>query len=304
MTMTIFLLAGAATTCATAVESATQVTVTPPTTASTVSTCVSTTGSSSGATSSVYLNKSNPTRHVTRIPINKVKDLHKKPELPENDLLVPAAPLLPMSTGAALPLGNTTALTSNAASAASENSNHIQTDPEEPYYDAIPDMPEPPVKPKLPNSLLKKRQQSPPKQQPTEPSSVASASNLASNAVSAVLGVEKEELVRKTSEKIQLAFKLFLNIQPTVTGWSATSDEFSLLFDANPLGEFVELPDHCYNLRYANLIAGAIRGAMEMVHIDVACWFVQDTLKGDNVTELRVKYLRKIEDSVPPGDED
>ena len=176
-------------------------TVTPPTTASTVSTCVSTT--SSGATSSVYLNKSNPTRHVTRIPINKVKDLHKKPELPENDLLVPAAPLLPMSSGAALLLGSTTALTSNAASAASENSNHIQTDPEEPYYDAIPDMPEPPVKPKLPNSLLKKRQQSPPKQQPTEPSSVASASNLASNAVSAVLGVEKEELVRKTSEKIQ-----------------------------------------------------------------------------------------------------
>merc|ERR1712156_1203994 len=46
---------------------------------------------------------------------------------------------------------------------------------------------------------------------------------------------------RETSEKIQLAFKLFLNIQPTVTGWSATSDEFSLLFDANPLGEFVEL---------------------------------------------------------------
>ena len=205
MTMTIFFLAGAATTCATAVESPTQVTVTPPTTASTVSTCVSTT--SSGATSSVYLNKSNPTRHVTRIPINKVKDLHKKPELPENDLLVPAAPLLPMSSGAALLLGSTTALTSNAASAASENSNHIQTDPEEPYYDAIPDMPEPPVKPKLPNSLLKKRQQSPPKQQPTEPSSVASASNLASNlasnAVSAVLGVEKEELVRKTSEKIQ-----------------------------------------------------------------------------------------------------
>ena len=55
---------------------------------------------------------------------------------------------------------------------------------------------------------------------------------------------------RETSEKIQLAFKLFLNIQPTVTGWSTTSDEFSLLFDTNPLGEFVELPDHCYNLRY------------------------------------------------------
>ena len=109
---------------------------------------------------------------------------------------------------------------------------------------------------------------------------------------------------RETSEKIQYAFKLFLSVQPTITGWNATSDEFSLLFDTNPLGEFVELPDHCYDLTYANIICGAIRGAMEMVHIEVACWFVQDTLKGANVTELRVKFVRKIEDAVPPGDED
>ena len=39
------------------------------------------------------------------------------------------------------------------------------------------------------------------------------------------------------------------------------------------------------------------------VHIEVLCWFVQDTLKGDSVTELRVKFVRKIEDSVPPGDD-
>ena len=44
---------------------------------------------------------------------------------------------------------------------------------------------------------------------------------------------------KETSEKIQLAFKLFLNIQPTVTAWSATSDEFSLLFDANLLSSLM-----------------------------------------------------------------
>ena len=71
-------------------ESATQVTVTPPQSsttavAATVSTCVSTTGTSSGATSSVYLNKSNPTRHVTRIPINKVK-ANTNISSPENEL--------------------------------------------------------------------------------------------------------------------------------------------------------------------------------------------------------------------------
>ena len=102
---------------------------------------------------------------------------------------------------------------------------------------------------------------------------------------------------------MQLAFKLFLNVSPTVTGWSSTSDEFSLVFDTNPVAEFVELPDNCYNLRYANILAGAVRGALEMVHIEVAVWFVQDTLKGDNVTEMRVKFVRKIEDSVPPGDD-
>ena len=52
---------------------------------------------------------------------------------------------------------------------------------------------------------------------------------------------------------------------PTVTGWSATADEFSLLFENNPLAEFVELPDSCYNLRYSNILCGAIKGALEMV---------------------------------------
>ncbi|XP_040575013.1 trafficking protein particle complex subunit 3 [Lepeophtheirus salmonis] len=108
---------------------------------------------------------------------------------------------------------------------------------------------------------------------------------------------------REVSEKVQSAFKMFLNISPTVTSWSATSDEFSLIFDTNPLAEFVELPDHCYNLRYANILAGALRGALEMVHIEIACWFIQDTLKGDNFTELRVKFIRKIEDTIPPGDD-
>ena len=40
-----------------------------------------------------------------------------------------------------------------------------------------------------------------------------------------------------------------------------------------------------------------------MVHIEVVAWFAQDSLKGDNVTELRVKFIKKIEDSVPAGDD-
>ena len=45
------------------------------------------------------------------------------------------------------------------------------------------------------------------------------------------------------------------------------------------------------------------RGALEMVHLEVAAWYAQDSLRGDNVTELRVKFLRKIEDTVPAGDD-
>ena len=35
----------------------------------------------------------------------------------------------------------------------------------------------------------------------------------------------------------------------------------------------------------------------------MAAWFAQDNLRGDNVTELRVKFIRKIEDTVPAGDD-
>ena len=91
---------------------------------------------------------------------------------------------------------------------------------------------------------------------------------------------------------------------------------------SNPLGEFVELPDNYNTLKYSNLLCGAIRyiycyktddtitcvmllcrGGLEMVHLEVAAWFAQDSLKGDNVTELRVKFIRKIEDTVPAGDD-
>jgi len=108
---------------------------------------------------------------------------------------------------------------------------------------------------------------------------------------------------RETSEKVQLAFKSYLNVSPTVTSWSPASDEFSLIFEANPIAEFVELPDNCVNLKYANILCGAIRGALEMVHMEVNAWFAQDSLKGDNVTELRVKFVKKIEDTVPAGED-
>ncbi|XP_075983621.1 blocked early in transport 3 [Anticarsia gemmatalis] len=107
--------------------------------------------------------------------------------------------------------------------------------------------------------------------------------------------------MRETADKIQQAFRLYLNMQPTVTSWSSSGDEFSLVWDQCPLSEWVEMPSN--GLKYCALIPGAIRGALQMVQLDVQCWFVQDQLKGDAVTELRVKYIKRLEDAVPAGED-
>ncbi|XP_023215105.1 trafficking protein particle complex subunit 3-like isoform X1 [Centruroides sculpturatus] len=108
---------------------------------------------------------------------------------------------------------------------------------------------------------------------------------------------------RDTADKIQMAFKMYLGITPAITNWGPAGDEFSLIIDNNPLTEFVELPEKHGNLKYSNILVGVIRGALEMVQMEVAAWFVQDTLKGDNVTELRIKFVRRLEDAIPAGED-
>lgn len=96
---------------------------------------------------------------------------------------------------------------------------------------------------------------------------------------------------------------MYLNIQPTISNWGSSNDEFSLIFDNNPLTEFVELPSDISNLRYSAILCGCIRGALEMVQLEVQCWFTQDQLKGDAVTEIRCKFIRRLEDAIPAGED-
>lgn len=112
---------------------------------------------------------------------------------------------------------------------------------------------------------------------------------------------------RETADVLtKQAFKMFLGIQPTVTSWNSSFDEFSLILDPNPLTEFVELPDDgkLDGLCYSQVICGAIRGALEMVQLKVECTVKSDQLKGDiTSTEIRVKFKEIIEDAVPIGED-
>ncbi|XP_022903104.1 trafficking protein particle complex subunit 3 [Onthophagus taurus] len=109
--------------------------------------------------------------------------------------------------------------------------------------------------------------------------------------------------LKDTADKIQSAFRMYLGVQPNVANWSPAGDEFSFILDTNPITELVELPEEIKGLKYCNIICGVIRGALEMVQLDVQCWIVQDQLKGDANTEIRVKFIRRLEDAIPAGED-
>lgn len=43
--------------------------------------------------------------------------------------------------------------------------------------------------------------------------------------------------------------------------------------------------------------------SVPQVQMAVEAKFVQDTLKGDGVTEIRMRFIRRIEDNLPAGEE-
>ncbi|KAK9460827.1 NO signaling/Golgi transport ligand-binding domain-containing protein [Lipomyces oligophaga] len=112
---------------------------------------------------------------------------------------------------------------------------------------------------------------------------------------------------KDTAEIIsKVGFKIYLNITPVVANWSSDNKQFSLIFDENPLADFVELPDDgkaMNELWFSNMLCGVLRGALEMVQLQVEVEFVSDVLRGQDTTEMKLTLIRVLEDEMPVGDE-
>mmetsp|Transcript_111 Transcript_111/g.162 ORF Transcript_111/g.162 Transcript_111/m.162 type:complete len:201 (+) Transcript_111:87-689(+) len=110
--------------------------------------------------------------------------------------------------------------------------------------------------------------------------------------------------LRDTAEVVaKVGLKMFLGVTAEVGGFSQDQKSFSVYLQDNPLSTFVELPsesaqggDDLRRLKYSQILCGVIRGALEQVNLKVECNIVRDTLKGDEVNEIRVDLKEVLAD--------
>jgi len=98
---------------------------------------------------------------------------------------------------------------------------------------------------------------------------------------------------RETARTIaKVAFKMYLGFAADLDGWNKDYTSCIMRIPDNALTDFVELPEECKELSYANMICGVIQGSLKMVEIEVDCDFVKDKLHGDTTNEIRLTLKR------------
>ena len=92
----------------------------------------------------------------------------------------------------------------------------------------------------------------------------------------------------ETAETLaKVAFPMYFGAPAEIAAWNENGTECVIVINENPLAEYVMLPVQIQNqLWYSNVICGVIKGALEMLNINVQCHFLKDRLRGQDSTEI------------------
>eukprot|EP00792_Barthelona_sp_PAP020_P013771 TRINITY_DN9292_c0_g1_i1.p1 TRINITY_DN9292_c0_g1~~TRINITY_DN9292_c0_g1_i1.p1 ORF type:complete len:187 (+),score=52.28 TRINITY_DN9292_c0_g1_i1:31-591(+) len=93
----------------------------------------------------------------------------------------------------------------------------------------------------------------------------------------------------------KVAFKMFLGITPTIE-WNENGTSFILTFFDNPITHYVEIPRNFQDLKYNNIICGAIKGALEQVNVKVEVNELSSRGTGAEVDTLEVSLIEILQD--------
>jgi trafficking protein particle complex subunit 3 len=100
----------------------------------------------------------------------------------------------------------------------------------------------------------------------------------------------------ETAELMQTAFRMFLGLSMDAKIVSETS--YFLSFADNPLAIFVELPPPASEnkLEYSQLLAGMVRGMLEMLQYDVSSRIASSVLAGGETNEIAVELKQILQE--------
>ncbi|MES1910125.1 MAG: hypothetical protein MHM6MM_002779 [Cercozoa sp. M6MM] len=109
--------------------------------------------------------------------------------------------------------------------------------------------------------------------------------------------------LRETAQATRAALTMFLSVAVETGDWSEDSREFSVSVRDNPLSAFTALPDHLASPKGEScmgaLLAAAIQGAYQAVHLETRVTQTTCSASGDKSDTFRVVFLRHSRENVP-----